>query len=92
MATSKKDEGGEIITNDVNTFYINSLSGATSDGKTTAGAVTLVYLKQDYQAILEGNAIVDNNITVNSIIKEKIISNALSQARHNFGISIGWKK
>ncbi|RHP23170.1 hypothetical protein DWZ66_10220, partial [Coprobacillus sp. AF34-1BH] len=91
MATSKKDEGGEIITNDVNTFYINSLSGATSDGKTTAGAVTLVYLKQDYQAILEGNAIVDNNITVNSIIKEKIISNALSQARHNFGISIGWK-
>ena len=91
MATSKKDEGGEIITNDVNTFYINSLSGATSDGKTTAGAVTLVYLKQDYQAILEGNAIVDNNITVNSIIKEKIISNALSQASHNFGISIGWK-
>ena len=91
VATSKKDEGGEIITNDVNTFYINSLSGATSDGKTTAGAVTLVYLKQDYQAILEGNAIVDNNITVNSIIKEKIISNALSQASHNFGISIGWK-
>ncbi|WP_270600785.1 glycosyltransferase family protein, partial [Faecalibacillus faecis] len=91
MATNKKDEGGEIITNDVNTFYINSLSGATSDGKTTAGAVTLVYLKQDYQAILEGNAIVDNNITVNSIIKEKIISNALSQASHNFGISIGWK-
>ena len=91
VATNKKDEGGEIITNDINTFYINSLSGATSDGKTTAGAVTLVYLKQDYQAILEGNAIVDNNITVNSIIKEKIISNALSQASHNFGISIGWK-
>ena len=91
VATNKKDEGGEIITNNVNTFYINSLSGATSDGKTTAGAVTLVYLKQDYQAILEGNAIVDNNITVNSIIKEKIISNALSQASHNFGISIGWK-
>ena len=91
VATSKKDEGGKIITNDVNTFYINSLSGATSDGKTTAGAVTLVYLKQDYQAILEENAIVDNNITVNSIIKEKIISNALSQASHNFGISIGWK-
>ena len=91
VATNKKDEGGEIITNDINTFYINSLSGATSDGKTTAGAVTLVYLKQDYQAILEGNAIVDNNITVNSIIKEKIISNALSQANHNFGIRIGWK-
>ena len=91
VATSKKDEGGGIITNDVNTFYINSLSGATSDGKTTAGAVTLVYLKQDYQAVLEGKTAVDNNIVVNSIIKEKIISNALSQASHNFGISVGWK-
>ncbi|MDO5813400.1 MAG: hypothetical protein Q4Q31_09940, partial [Bacillota bacterium] len=78
-------------TNDVNTFYINSLSGATSDGKTTAGAVTLVYLTQDYQAILEGNAKVDDYISVNSIIKERIISNALSESSHNFGISIGWK-